>query len=335
MKNYKHLSLYQRYQIKLLIDLGFTQIKIAKHLGVHRSTISRELKRNIPKRGKTAGKYIVENAQNKTDKRHSDKPKQELLTEDLKKRIKGLMTYQKWSPELISKRLSKESELFVSHETIYKWIWVAKNSNHRLHADYKNLFKHLRHSGRRQKRNNIKDKRGVITGRVGIKERPKVVETRTRIGDIEVDLMMGSNHKSALLVMTDRTTLITMIEKLKSKNADEVYVKMNKRLTNFNASWVKTITFDNGKEFAYHHKIAKDLNVKTYFTRPYTSQDKGTVENRIGVIRRFFPKKTDLRKVSQNRIKEVEKLLNYRPIRKFNYNNPIEVLNNKIVALMS
>tara|TARA_R110002072_G_scaffold229155_1_gene386385 strand:+ start:1531 stop:1848 length:318 start_codon:yes stop_codon:yes gene_type:complete len=92
--------------------------------------------------------------------------------------------------------------------------------------------------------------------------------------------------------------------------------------------------YPNGKEFAYHHKIAKDLNAKTYFTRPYTSQDKGTVENRIGVIRRFFPKKTDLRNVSINRIKEVERLLNYRPIRKFNYNNPIEVLNNKIVALM-
>lgn len=127
---------------------------------------------------------------------------------------------------------------------------------------------------------------------------------RKRIGDVEVDLMIGSNHKSALLVMTDRTTLITMIEKLNSKNADEVYQKMNDRLTNFRASWIKTITFDNGKEFAYHHKIGKGLKVKTYFTRPYTSQDKGTVENRIGVIRRFFPEKTDLRKVSEKRKKK-------------------------------
>ncbi|WP_051229765.1 IS30 family transposase [Psychroserpens burtonensis] len=110
---------------------------------------------------------------------------------------------------------------------------------------------------------------------------------------------------------------------------------MNERLTNFDSSWIKTITFDNGKEFARHGEIAKDVNAKTYFTRPYTSQDKGTVENRIGVIRRFFPKKTDLREVSAKRIKEVEKLLNYRPIRKFNYNNPIEVLNNKCVALIT
>lgn len=334
MKNYKQLCLVQRYQIQTLFDLGLSQIRIAEQIGVHRSTISRELKRNIPKRGITAGRYIVTHAQSKTDYRHANKSKQVLLTDRLKRRIEGLMKYEKWSPELIAKRLSKDSEQCVSHETIYKWIWTAKHSNHRDHSDYKTLYKHLRHTGRRQKRNNKKDRRGAIIGRVGINERPKVVETRSRIGDIEVDLMMGSNHKSALLVMTDRTTLITMIEKLKSKNADEVYEKMNKRLTHFSSCWVKTITFDNGKEFAYHHKIAEDLNVKTYFTRPYTSQDKGTVENRIGVIRRFFPKKTDLREVSTKRIKEVERLLNYRPIRKFNYNNPIEVLNNKVVALM-
>ena len=335
MKNYKHLSLGQRYQIQSLFNIGLSQTKIAEQLSVHRSTISRELKRNIPKRGRTAGLYIGEHAQHKTDKRHSDKTKRVLLTDSLKKRIAGLMIYEKWSPELIAERLAKESENCVSHETIYKWIWSAKHSNHRDHSEYKDLHKHLRHNGRRQKRKNVKDNRGAITGRVGIEDRPDVVLDRSRIGDIEVDLMMGKEHKSALLVMTDRTTLITMIEKLSSKNADEVYEKMKTRLTNFSTSWVKTITFDNGKEFAYHHKIAEDLNVKTYFTRPYTSQDKGTVENRIGVIRRFFPKKTDLRKVTDKRIKEVERLLNYRPVRKFNYNNPIEVLNNMIVALMS
>ena len=146
--------------------------------------------------------------------------------------------------------------------------------------------------------------------------------------------MMGSNHKSALLVMTDSATLVKMIEKLNSKNADEVYTQMKHRLTRCNSSWIKTITFDNGKEFAYHYEIAQDLKAKTYFTRPYTSQDKGTVENRIGVLRRFFPKKTDLKTVSNKRIKEVEKWINYRPIRKFNYNNPIETLKNKTVALI-
>jgi IS30 family transposase len=331
MKNYKQLCLGQRYQIESLLKIGFSQTQIADQLDVHRSTICRELKRNIPSRGRTSGRYIVEHAQSKTDYRHSAKAKRILLDEGLKARIAALMENEKWSPEIIA----NSTDCPVSHETIYKWIWVAKHSNHREHRVYRRLYRHLRHTGRRQKRNNVKDRRGAIKGRVGIEERPVVVGKRARIGDIEVDLMMGSNHKSALLVMTDRTTLLTMIEKLKSKNADEVYQKMNERLTQFNACWIKSITFDNGKEFAQHAKIAKDLNVKTYFTRPYTSQDKGTVENRIGVIRRFFPKKTDLRKVSEQRIKEVERLLNCRPVRKFKYRSPIEVLSKKLVALIN
>ncbi len=335
MKHYKQLTLSQRYQIQSLLQVGITQTGIADVLGVNKSTISRELKRNLPARGQTAGKYIGEHAQRKTDYRHYNKPKLIRLTSQLKTRIANLMMVERWSPELIAKRLSKEGESCVSHETIYQWIWTTKHSHHRKHASYKNLHKYLKHTGRRQKRRNLKDNRGSITQRVSIEQRPKVVEQRNRIGDIEVDLMMGSNHKSALLVMTDRATLVTMLEKLEGKQAEHIYQKMKTRLSNFNSSWIKTITFDNGKEFAYHYKIAKDLNAKTYFTRPYTSQDKGTVENRIGVIRRFFPKKTDLRKVSIKRIKEVEKFIkNYRPIRKFNYNNPIEVLNNKCVALM-
>jgi IS30 family transposase len=115
--------------------------------------------------------------------------------------------------------------------------------------------------------------------------------------------MMGKDHKSALLVLTDRTTLITMIDKLQGKTSLEVTQKIIERLSRFNSSYIKTITFDNGKEFAGHDEIAKIFNLKTYFTTPYTSQEKGTVENRIGVIRRFFPKKTDLRNVTSHSLK--------------------------------
>ncbi len=334
MKKYKQLTLGQRYQIQSLLKAGLTQTAIADQLGVNKSTISRELGRNTPKRGRTASKYIGEHAQRKTNQRHRHKNKRVLLDDQLKARIEGLMRYEKWSPELISKRLIKQGEFCVSHETIYQWIWTAKHSNHRDHRPYKKLYRDLRHTGRRQKRSNSNDSRGAIKHRVDIGQRPDVVSDRSRIGDMEVDLMMGSNHKSALLVMSDRATLVTMIEKLESKNADEINEKMIKRLTRFNSCWIKTITYDNGREFAKHNEIAQLLNVKTYFTRPYTSQDKGTVENRIGVIRRFFPKKTDLRQIQCKRIKEVERLLNYRPIRKFNYNNPIEELKNKAVALM-
>lgn len=334
MKKYKQLNLHQRYQIQALLETGSSKFEISKILGVHPSTVYRELKRNTAKRGRTAGEYVATNAQRRTDGRHKSKPKQILLTESMKERIAGLLRYEKWSPELISKRLAIEGEACVSHETIYQWIWEIKKSKKRSNSEYSDLYKNLRHGSRRQKRGNIKDKRGAIKGRIGIEERPSVVEQRLRVGDIEVDLMMGSDHKSALLVMTDRATLVTMLEKLRGKEASEVYDKMEKRLTNFSSSWIKTLTFDNGKEFSKHQKIGQLLKAKTYFTRPYTSQDKGTVENRIGVIRRFFPKKTDLRIISSKRIEEVERLLNYRPIRKFNYKNPIEVLQNKCFALM-
>src|SRR5690606_16777492 len=121
---------------------------------------------------------------------------------------------------------------------------------------------------------------------------------------------------------------------LQGKTSLEVTQKIIERLSRFNSSYIKTITFDNGKEFAGHDEIAKTFNLKTYFTTPYASQEKGTVENRIGVIRRFFPKKTDLRNVTNERIKQVELSINNRPIRKFNYLSPIETLNNKFVALM-
>jgi IS30 family transposase len=335
MKNYKQLTLAQRYQIEALLQSGMSQILIANQLGFHRSTISRELKRSIALRGRTSGCYVAENAERKSRNRRKHKFKRVLLTADIKRIIAIKMEQDKWSPELISKKHRQLVIPKISHETIYKWIWESKHTNTKENRDYKYLYKELKHGKRRQKRGNIKDTRGSIPNRVHITQRPAIVEERTRIGDLEVDLMMGKDHKSALLVLTGRTTLITMIEKLNGKTANEVTSKIKERLSRFSSSYLKTLTFDNGKEFANHQEIAKAFNVKTHFTTPYTSQEKGTVENRIGVIRRFFPKKTDLRQVSKERIKQVELSINNRPIRKFNYLSPIETLNNKFGALMS
>lgn len=335
MKKYKQLTLEQRYQIEALLQAGFNQTKIASQLGFHRSTICRELKRSIPKRGRGSGEYSASNAEKKTCERHKQKHKLVLLTPELKQAIFDKITLDKWSPELISARWKVEDKAIVSHETIYKWIWESKHTNRIENKPFKTLYQELKHGKRRQKRGNIKDTRGAILNRKHISERPAVIEQRKRIGDLEADLMMGKDHKSALLVLTDRTTLITMIDKLQGKTSSEVTQKIIERLSRFNSSYIKSITFDNGKEFAGHTEIAKIFNLKTYFTTPYTSQEKGTVENRIGVIRRFFPKKTDLRNVTNERIKQVELSINNRPIRKFNYLSPIETLNNKFVALMS
>lgn len=325
-KNYNQLGLEQRYQIQALLAANNTQKEIAEILGVHPSTICRELKRNIACRGRTAGEYVANNAQRKTNQRHKDKPKHIILDNDLKMKIKHLLVVEKWSPELISQCTSGP---MVSHEWIYQWIWKCKQSNKSIDREFKLLYKHLKHCKRHRKRGNIKDNRGIIPNRTSIDCRPEIIEQRIRIGDIEVDLMMGKNHKGAILVMTDRASLITRLHKLKNKSSTAVNQGICRILTT-NLFKAKTLTFDNDLAFAGHQFIAKKFNVKTYFTRPYTSQDKGTVENRIGVIRRFIPKNTNLAFINTAQIKNIESKINDRPIRKFNYLTAKQVLLKKL-----
>jgi IS30 family transposase len=220
----------------------------------------------------------------------------------------------------------------ISHEWLYQWIWQSKHGNKAADKPYKRIYLHLKHARRRKKRTNQKDNRGIIPNRVPIEKRPKIVSKRIRPGDIEVDFMMGKNHKGALLVMTDRATLHTSLHKLSNRRSETVSKAIIKKLEQADYH-MHTVTFDNDLGFANHREVAEALNVDTYFTRPYTSQDKGTVENRIGQIRRFFPKKTDLSMVTVNQVKRVEQLLNDRPVRKFNYLTPNQVLQQKIALI--
>jgi IS30 family transposase len=333
MQKYTQLSVENRHQIKALLDAGHTQIEVARTIGVHRSTICRELKRNVANEQPPDKDYCPSTAQKLTDQRHRDKPKHRRFSETLKDQARRWLTVEKLSPELISGRWQVLGIDGVSHETIYQWIWAAKLSKD---PTDKNLYKHLKHGRGKAKRGNRQDSRGRIKGRVPITERPEVVEERSRLGDIEVDLMMGKAHKSALLVLTDRTTLLTALEKVTSRKAEGIAGRITQRLGRIPPAFIKTLTFDNDKAFACHLDIADQLDADTYFTRPYTSQDKGTVENRIWVLRRFFPKGTDLREISAERIKTVEQYLNFRPVRKFDYLNPIQqTLKHRCVALIT
>lgn len=330
-KNYTHLSQEQRYQIEALLKVGSTQKQIASIVGRSESCISRELARNIPKRGQGAKEYNAKNAQRKTKLRHKLKPKNKIFDEAMKRYSRDKLVNDRWSPELISNEGKKEWEEFISHEWLYQWIWKAKASNCKEDRQDKKLYKYLKHGRRRRKRGNRRDSRGIITNRVSIEKRPKIVEQRKRIGDLEVDLMMGKNHQGALLVTIDRATLHTKLRLIRTKESDVVEDKIGNMYSS--SDWIKTITFDNDKAFSNHLNIAKTLNAKTYFTRPYTSQDKGSVENRIGVIRRFFPKKTDLTKVTHNQVRKIQTLINNRPVRKFNYKTPNQVFSERIALI--
>jgi len=331
-KNYTHLSLVQRYQIEALLQLGMKQKKIAEAIKVNPSTISRELARNTAKRGRTAGEYVADNAQRKTELRHHNKPKVVKFSTQMKDHVVNWLSVEKWSPEIISVEGHKTGKCPMSIESLYQWIWQCKHGNKATDKPYKKMYTHLKHGRRRRKRGNRKDSRGIIHNRVSIEKRPKIVQKRSRPGDIEVDFMMGKNHKGALLVMTDRATLHTSLHKLEHRQSNEVSKTIIKKLKKAEYP-LHTMTFDNDKGFADHMVVADALQINTYFTRPYTSQDKGTVENRIGQVRRFFPKKTDLSAVTDRQVKQVEQFLNDRPVRKFNYQTPNQVLQGKIALI--
>jgi transposase, IS30 family len=334
-KKYNQLTLEQRYKIEALKSAATTQTKIAEIIGVHKSTISREFRRNIPRSGINADKYIATRADQKTRQRHKGKPKLIRFNDDLKRQAKQWMIDKRYSPEFVSAQWTKDGIKGVSYETVYKFIWECKHSEKRKNKEFKNLYKHLKHRRRHRKRGNYKDARGLIPNRVSIEKRPKIVDERKRFGDIEVDLIMGKAHKSALLVTVDRATLKTTIDKLKGKDPKFIANKIIERMNNLP---IKTITFDNDPAFSLHQIIAGKLNAQTYFTRPYTSQDKGTIENRNGVIRRFFPKKTDFNNVTIEDVQKVENEINNRPIRKFQYLSANEVfsqLKGSSVALIT
>ena len=331
-KNYNQLSQEQRYQIEALLRNGAKQKEIAQIVGKSPSTISRELKRNIPKRGRGAMIYTARIAQRKTLHRHKVKLKHIRYSHEQKELTRQWLTDLKYSPELIHVEGKQLLGDFVSHETVYKWIWHCKQSHRREDLPNRELYQHLAHGKRRRKRGLRRDSRGIIPNRVSIEKRPKVVMKRKRLGDFEVDLMMGKNHRGALLVMTDRASLWTKLKLLRSKDSREIGLGIKKKLRPIRKI-IKTFTFDNDQAFSRHESIGTYMRSKTYFTHPYSSQEKGTVENRIGLIRRFFPKKTDLLMISHERVREVERMINKRPVRKFKYKTPNQVFSEKIALI--
>jgi IS30 family transposase len=326
-QHYTHLSLEQRYQIEALVKVGKKQCEIAQLIGKSKSCISRELKRGIPLGGVGAFRYSASNAQRKTDLKHYQKPKRKVFDNRMKEFCRDRLINDRWSPELISHEGKKIDDNFISHEWIYQWIWNCKKGNRLADRHDKFLYRYLKHGRRRRKRGNRRDLRGNIPGRISIELRPKIVNKKKRIGDIEVDLMIGKNHQSSLLVCLDRATLHTRLRLLKSKSSADVTRALKKVYT---GNWIKTFTFDNDQAFTNHQQIADVYNAQTFFTRPYTSQDKGSVENRIGQIRRFLPKKTDLNSMTPQQIYSIQTKINNRPIRKFNYKTANQVFSEKI-----
>ena len=241
------------------------------------------------------------------------------------------MLKEDYSPEQIAGYCKKENIECVSHERIYQHIWANKK-------DGGNLHEHLRRQGRKyRKRGNKKDTRGIIKDRVDIDERPEIVEKKERFGDFEIDTIIGKNHKGAIVTINDRASGYLWMQKVSKRTAEAVYEATVSLLSKIK-KFIKTITGDNGKEFAFHKRIAKKLDVNFYFAKPYHSWERGANENLNGLVRQYIPKKTDFSTVTDDFIIRIQKKINSRPRKRFNYENPIfvknELLTKEKVALV-
>jgi len=310
MRHYSQLAQEQRYQIDALMTAGNNQTEVADIVGVHKSTVSRKLRRNrggCGERPKQAQSLAVERRRGKAQAR---------LTIDDWNWIEALLR-EDWSPEQVSLWLAKERLCRVSHEWVERHIYHDQGLGGDLHL-------HLRCRKQRRKRYGSYSRRGQLPGRVSIDRRPAIVERRCRLGDWELDTVIGKNHKGALVSLCERKSRLVMIGKVANKSAGEVG-KAVVRLLRSLPRRVHTLTSDNGREFAGHRSIAKALGAKFYFAHPYASWERGSNENGNGLIRQYLPKGTDFTTVTRRDLCAVMDKLNNRPRKCLGMKTPNQV----------
>jgi len=309
-KHYTHLTQEERYQIHAYKEAGFSNALIAQELGRHVSTIKRELSRNTGLRG-----YRPQQAHSLAQNRHQKKPKSIKMTKPMIARITNDLERQ-WSPEQIQGRLLDDGLDGVCPVSIYNFIRKDK-------ANGGDLHKNLRHKKYKQ-RTGTPEARGQICNRISIEERPAIVDKKERIGDWEADTVIGKGHKGVLVTLSERVSKLNLIAHVPSKHAEGVTAAIIAMLKPYKKD-LHTITFDNGKEFAYHEKIAEALNVDTYFAHPYRSWERGLNENHNGLIRQYLPKDQPLDKVTKKQVVDIQTRLNQRPRKLLGFKTPEEV----------
>ena len=318
--SYKQLTLEKRYDIRAYLQAGFSKVKIAELIGVHKTTIYRELKRNMG-----LIHYRPLHAQMRADSRRRNARKKKRFTDPVKRCVETLLK-QDLSPEQISGYLAKEHEISISHETIYKHICADKQQGGL-------LYTHLRHNcHKRRRRYRAYENRGMIPGRISIDERPEIVDSKERIGDWEIDTMYGKHRKGALITAVERKTKYTRLCHVASVKSEEVTTKIIQMLRPIKSK-VLTITVDNGKEFSFHKKIAEALNADVYFAHPYHAWERGLNENTNGLIRQYFPKKTSFLTIDRDQTRFAQNRLNRRPRKLLGYNTPLDCFLNIKVAV--
>ena len=277
----------------------------------HKSTISREMTRNRGARG-----YRPKQAHALSKARiHAAENSPRVAAETWV--VVDLKLAETWSPEQISGHLKVNGQATVSHEAIYQHIYADKRAGGTLHRA-------LRCQKARRKRYGGRERRGTIPNQVSIDLRPAVVAERGRFGDWEGDLVIGAGQQQALVTLNERTSRYTLIAHVPNKTTQAVSDAMISLLTPF-AACVHTLTTDNGKEFAQHERIAKQLGADFFFAHPYASWERGANENMNGLIRQFFPKKMAFESITLSNIEFAVHRLNHRPRKCLGFKTPHEV----------
>ena len=311
-----HLTLKEREIIAHMQRAGKMQTQIADRLGRNKGTISRELQRNRSRNG-----YWAVAAQTKADTRRSQRPwTPKLERAELRRYVRERLR-RYWSPDQIAGRSRADflgdRRQQISHQTIYQWIHDQGEAGARWR-------RYLRRMGRKR---SVPENRGRLPTSVSIAGRPVVVDRRSRYGDWEGDTVVGAGRRGGAVTLVERKSgylLLAGVDNLQAATvrqaAVELYATMPPVLH-------KTLTLDNGKEFAEHEQLALEAALKIYFAKPYSAWQRGTNENTNGLVRQFFPKGTDLANLRDNRFTKVQHLLNHRPRKRLGYRTPCEVLN--------
>lgn len=312
-KKYNHLTTEERDKIANLHAKEISISEIAKRLNRSKSTISNEISRNSSKNG-----YYSQQAQQFAENRWKQSHKKTRipdlqLREYIEEKLKS-----GWSPEQISGRLkSDNSNKRISHEAIYQYIY----EENRILC----LYLLRRHSKRLKKSSLRKAKRTIIPDRISIQERPKVIDAREEFGHFEADSVVSRKSSFALNTIVERKSRYITINRIQSKTAENTFNAIKKALQALPDNAIKTFTYDNGTEFAQHMQVNEEFNSKSYFCEPYHSWEKGSIENRNGVIRRYLPKGTDFAKVTDEEIQCIQDRINNMPMKCLNYKTPREV----------
>ena len=320
---YEQLSEHERECLLELRAKGLGPTAIGRTLGRNKGTISRELKRNS-----RAGHYSSREAHERAQARRRDRPITRKMDrpEVLQAVREGLR--QRWSPDQIVGRWRQDGEVaqrqLVSRQSIYRWL--ASD-----HSEAAILKKKLRHGPYRRRGRQLR--RIPIANRVSIDLRPPEVADRQQVGHWEGDTVVGAKQSGYLVTLVERSSGLLMMVKTESKHAPVVKRAIIRRMSELPSDWRRSLTVDNGTEFAAHESITRKLDLPIYFAHPYSSYERGSNENCNGLIRQFFPKGTNFEDVSYAEVARIEGLVNTRPRKRLDYLTPFEFGRYSDVAL--